>query len=475
MIAVSLNAAWKFMAGYRAIPGGQVVTVRSHTPLSSPAVMISGSTSGSKRRLVAPSADSADADAPFRGNLGGHRTLCFLTSQELGQAASVSRAVRLSVGHAIAAWHRDLSGGAARVPLPCMADPGGGHGTCAREAAGRSSCAVEENATVRSTAAIAHHHPTRPTTTEPFPSFVYTEGLVGSALTPARRAAAKIEGCRCIGGVCELTCDCAQRNPSAWAAEAAAAAAAATAKTTVAALGEVPAPPPLIYTCHAGCSCACAGRPSPSPSAADADSQPAAPPRCPFREVEERREVVVKWLAGKGWGLVTPGCLAVGADATAAADSVPAGAVLATYGGELISRSEAEARHERNRRDGRMNFIMTLVERSNGGTLRTTIDAAQWGSAGRFANHSCAPNCGVRLTRSGSLLPEVKLYALRPIQPGEELTFDYGREEGGAASEGGGGTRGTGGAGGGGGEEAGGSVCRCGAKSCRGFLPFQPG
>ena len=62
------------------------------------------------------------------------------------------------------------------------------HGTCAREAAGRSSCAVVVNATVRSIAAIAHHHQTRPTTTEPFPSFVYTEGLVGSALTPARRA-----------------------------------------------------------------------------------------------------------------------------------------------------------------------------------------------------------------------------------------------------------------------------------------------
>ena len=313
---------------------------------------------------------------------------------------------------------------------------------------------------------------------------MYTEGLVGPALTPARRAAAKIDGCRCIGGVCELTCDCAQRNPPAWASEAVAAvaaevsssssSAAATATSEAAATGGRPAPPPLIYTCHDGCSCACARRRS--PSAADADVRPAAPPRCPFREVEERREVVVKWLAGKGWGLVTPGRLAVGDDSAAAAVPVPAGSVLATYGGELISRREAEARHVRNRREGRMNFIMTLVEHSKGGALRTTIDAAQWGSAGRFVNHSCAPNCGVRLTRSGSLLPDVKLYALRPIHPTEELTFDYGRVEGsGAAVDAGGGDRGTGGSDSGGGKETGGLVCRCGAESCRGFLPFQPG
>ncbi|MCX7403271.1 MAG: SET domain-containing protein-lysine N-methyltransferase [Planctomycetia bacterium] len=37
-------------------------------------------------------------------------------------------------------------------------------------------------------------------------------------------------------------------------------------------------------------------------------------------------------------------------------------------------------------------------------------------------NHSCDPNCGL-LIRSG--VKEIEAKALRPIQAGEELTFDY--------------------------------------------------
>ena len=101
------------------------VAVRSgrDKPERCPPSSTSITSSMAKRQLVEPRAELA-ADEP----LGDHRALCFLTSQELCQAASVSRAVRLSVRQAIAAWRKDLSGGAARVPLPCTADPGGGHG-----------------------------------------------------------------------------------------------------------------------------------------------------------------------------------------------------------------------------------------------------------------------------------------------------------------------------------------------------------
>lgn len=41
----------------------------------------------------------------------------------------------------------------------------------------------------------------------------------------------------------------------------------------------------------------------------------------------------------------------------------------------------------------------------------------------RFINHSCAPNCEVRLHRR-----RLHVFAIRTIQPGEELSYDYGDE-----------------------------------------------
>lgn len=41
----------------------------------------------------------------------------------------------------------------------------------------------------------------------------------------------------------------------------------------------------------------------------------------------------------------------------------------------------------------------------------------------RFINHSCAPNCEVRIRRR-----RIQIFALRTIRPGEELSYDYGEE-----------------------------------------------
>jgi hypothetical protein len=54
---------------------------------------------------------------------------------------------------------------------------------------------------------------------------------------------------------------------------------------------------------------------------------------------------------------------------------------------------------------------------------RWAIDGAPRGNTARYINHSCKPNAvpyGVK--------GKIKIYARRTIQPGEEITYDYGKE-----------------------------------------------
>jgi uncharacterized protein len=52
---------------------------------------------------------------------------------------------------------------------------------------------------------------------------------------------------------------------------------------------------------------------------------------------------------------------------------------------------------------------------------RWTIDGKARSNIARYFNHSCNPNSDVTI-RSG----RVFIYTMRPIKPGEELTYDYG-------------------------------------------------
>jgi SET domain-containing protein len=56
------------------------------------------------------------------------------------------------------------------------------------------------------------------------------------------------------------------------------------------------------------------------------------------------------------------------------------------------------------------------------GPGRSIDGSPRWNKA-RYINHSCRPNCEA-VNRRGRIF----IIAKRPIAPGEELTYDYGRE-----------------------------------------------
>ncbi|MEW5701317.1 MAG: SET domain-containing protein-lysine N-methyltransferase [Candidatus Zixiibacteriota bacterium] len=83
------------------------------------------------------------------------------------------------------------------------------------------------------------------------------------------------------------------------------------------------------------------------------------------------------------------------------------------YLGERISHDEAEERYDEYTHDFAHTFLFTVDE-------KTVIDGARRGNAARFINHSCDPNCE-SLNDDGHIVIE----AIKNIQPGVELTYDY--------------------------------------------------
>ena len=81
---------------------------------------------------------------------------------------------------------------------------------------------------------------------------------------------------------------------------------------------------------------------------------------------------------------------------------------IAPYAGERISNAEAK------RRAGRR--ILRICGIDN----RWSIDGSLGGNGTHYINHSCTPNAFTR-TLYGQLI----FFALRDIQPGDEITIDY--------------------------------------------------
>jgi uncharacterized protein len=98
----------------------------------------------------------------------------------------------------------------------------------------------------------------------------------------------------------------------------------------------------------------------------------------------------------------------LGLFATAAIEK---GAFIVEYTGRRISHAQAERLEARGNR-----YVFEI----NG---RWSIDGSSRRNIGRYANHSCRPNAESELVR-GRLI----LRAIRRIKPGDEISYDYGRD-----------------------------------------------
>jgi len=96
-----------------------------------------------------------------------------------------------------------------------------------------------------------------------------------------------------------------------------------------------------------------------------------------------------------------------------AARRIPKGTRIIEYTGERVSHAEADRRYEDKDANDSHTFLFIVDS-------RTVIDAGVEGNDARFFNHSCDPNCE-------SVVEKRRVYieALRTIEAGDELTYDY--------------------------------------------------
>ena len=114
-----------------------------------------------------------------------------------------------------------------------------------------------------------------------------------------------------------------------------------------------------------------------------------------------------------------------------ASQAIAAGTRISQYIGERIGKAESARRCEAGN-----HFIFTLDDEWD-------IDGNVPENLARFANHSCSPNCESIVEGS-----EVWIVAIRNINPGEEITYNYGYDLG----------------------EYRDYPCRCGSPNCLGYI-----
>jgi hypothetical protein len=129
-----------------------------------------------------------------------------------------------------------------------------------------------------------------------------------------------------------------------------------------------------------------------------------------------------------------------------AARAIRKGTRIAEYTGDRISHAEADRRYAHKADDDNHTFLFTV-------DARTVIDGGVGGSAARFINHSCDPNCETVIENK-----RVYVEAIRSIAEGAEIGYDYmiDRDPTDPPNI----------------DEI--FACRCGAESCRGSMLLPP-
>lgn len=122
---------------------------------------------------------------------------------------------------------------------------------------------------------------------------------------------------------------------------------------------------------------------------------------------------------------------------------IPKGAKIIEYIGECIDEEESDVRYP----DSDMQRHHTFLFAVDKGKV---LDAGPLEWPAKYINHSCEPNCEA-LEEDDE---RVFVYALRTIQPGAELTYDYAYEWTDAMTE----------------ADAAFYRCLCGTPSCRGTI-----
>ncbi len=109
---------------------------------------------------------------------------------------------------------------------------------------------------------------------------------------------------------------------------------------------------------------------------------------------------------------------------------IPAREVVVIWSGEEMTLAQVQDLTPRER-----DYILQVDDDRY---LVTSLDGL---CTADFINHSCEPNCG--------LLDSITLVSMRPIEPGEQITFDYSTSDTSPVVD---------------------FECRCGAPSCRGRM-----
>ena len=125
-----------------------------------------------------------------------------------------------------------------------------------------------------------------------------------------------------------------------------------------------------------------------------------------------------------------------------AARRIRRGTTVIEYLGDRVSHDEADARYEDKDPNDNHTFLFTVDS-------KIVIDGGVRGNEARFINHGCDPNCA-----STTQKKRIYVEAIRTIQPGEELAYDYQieRDPGDPPNV----------------DEI--FACRCGAEKCRGSM-----